>query len=250
MKTLAKNALVLVLTALTASAGATATPEVVLRSDSGLTLGRTYRFDGRVRLEQRSQPGSMPGSSIPVVYLTNLEEKPQENLGSASGGIEKVALLSWAVRLDLAKWAKSVKPTDRISVTGRYTRIDYSPEHQAEATAAQMPSTGLEITSLSLNGKNVLAMTQESESRLTKLAESRVLESISNRSPSTNGLEPQISAVQIVNEDRVLVDVGFVSSHGYVWMPDLDERFAYTPSSDTVVSLGKPTGRSPEFASR
>jgi len=223
-------------------------------SDSILTFGRIYSLGGSLTVERCIQPGSVPRRLVNVVFLTNLDAVyyERQDLPSSGGTLRRIQKLSLlpASGLDLEKLAGSLKPTDKVSVTGRYTVLYHILgglssllETRDGAIPAEAPSTALEVTSIEINGQPVakaLAVAEpENATRLKGLATQRVLEEIHKRPVVFDGPEPRIGSVQVLDANRVQVDVEYLSGWGHVPMPELTERCLYVADNDSVTFLAR-----------
>ena len=82
-------------------------------------------------------------------------------------------------------------------------------------------------------------LSNDQEGRLLKLAEQRVFEVLQDR-PELLGQLPHISGSAVIDGDHVQVDAYYVKNGAVV--PQTEERFIFTVSSDHVESVGAPHG--------
>ena len=82
-------------------------------------------------------------------------------------------------------------------------------------------------------------LSNDQETRILKVAEQRVVEVLRDR-PELLGQLPRVSGSALIDGDHAQVDAFYVKNDQVV--PHSAERFVFTVSSDSVVSVGAPNG--------
>jgi hypothetical protein len=215
-------------------------------SDSVMVVGNTYTVAGALKMERCTRPGSVPSQMINVVFLTNLTKDYYEKSNGAPKKIQKLALLPGTGRVDLERLAGLLKPTDKVSVTGRYSSIFYVQLYDATSARgpAEAPYVALTVSSIEVNGHSLTQATSDDEAHLKALASQRVLEEINKRPVVYDGPEARIGSTQLLQDKRLQVEVEYLSGWGHIPMPELAERYLYVVADDSVTLLGHSQAKS------